>query len=369
MNKVLFTASIQRHITSFHIPYLKFFKDQGYEVHVATNGDDNIPYCDKHIQIPFERNPLSRNNFKSYKELKRVLKENKYDLIHCHTPACSVITRLAAKKNKKKGTKVVYTAHGFHFYKGAPLKNWIIFFPIEKYLSKYTDCLITINDEDYNNALKYKFRSKMIRKVNGVGINCDRFKFQTSQEKNDMRQKHSFSQDDFILIYVAELSSGKNQEFIINVSARLEKDIPDLKVLFAGSGKDFDFLKEKIAAMNLDNIIYLLGYRDDVNELMMLSDIAVSASKREGLPVNIMEAMATGLPLVVTDCRGNRDLVEDGLNGYVVKDEEMMYSKILEIYNNKELRDRCKINNQKMINKYTLDNVTKEMAIIYNQLL
>ena len=145
MKKVLFVATVTKHINSFHIPYLKWFKEEGYEVHVASNGNEPIEYCDKHYNLPFERFPLRKNNIKTYRELKKIINENKYEIIHCHTPVGGVLTRLAAKKARKKGTRVIYTAHGFHFYKEAPLLNWLIYYPIEKWLSRYTDCLITMN--------------------------------------------------------------------------------------------------------------------------------------------------------------------------------------------------------------------------------
>ena len=153
MKKVLFVASVNSHIIGFHTPYLKMFQERGYEVHVASYGDEKIEYCDKHHNIHFERFPFKLKNIKAYKELKKIIKDNKFEIIHCHTPTASVLTRLAARNARKKyNTKVIYTAHGFHFYKGAPAINWIIYYPIEKWLARYTDCLITINQEDYERA-------------------------------------------------------------------------------------------------------------------------------------------------------------------------------------------------------------------------
>ena len=154
MKKILFVASVTSHILTFHIPYLKLFQEQGYEVHVASFGEDEIPYCDKHFNIPFARSPFQKNNLKAYRELKKVIQTEKYDIIECNTPMASVLTRLAAKKSRKQGTRVIYMAHGFHFFKGAPIKNWLTYYPIEKYLSRYTDDLITINEEDFEFAQK-----------------------------------------------------------------------------------------------------------------------------------------------------------------------------------------------------------------------
>ena len=170
----MFTATVDSHILHFHLPYLKLFKDQGYEVHVATNGTEEIPYCDKKHTISFERSPYKINNLKAIKQLKQIIDKENYEIIHTHTPMGSVVTRLAAKGARKKGTRVIYTAHGFHFYKGAPLINWLLFYPVEKYLSKYTDTLITINDEDYQLAKK-KFKKTNVEYVPGVGIDPNKF--------------------------------------------------------------------------------------------------------------------------------------------------------------------------------------------------
>ena len=149
MKKVLFTATVDSHILQFHLPFLKMFKENGYEVHVATNGDESIPFCDKKIKISFERSPFKINNLKAIGQLRKVINEEQYDIIHTHTPMGSVVTRLAAKQARKKNnTRVIYTAHGFHFFKGAPILNWLVFYPVEKWLAKYTDTLITINKED-----------------------------------------------------------------------------------------------------------------------------------------------------------------------------------------------------------------------------
>ena len=155
MKKVLFAATVDSHIKQFHLPYLKWFKEHGYEVHVATNGKEVIPYCDVKHQISFERSPLKFNNIKAIGQLKKIIEKEQFEIIHCHTPMGSVVTRLAALKARKNGTRVIYTAHGFHFFKGAPIQNWLIYYPIEKLMARYTDCLITINEEDYEFAKKH----------------------------------------------------------------------------------------------------------------------------------------------------------------------------------------------------------------------
>ena len=155
MKKVLFTATVTKtHINTFHLPYIKFFKEKGYETHVCSKNDFIgeeciIPNCDIHYDIQFERSPMNIKNIKAYMQLKKIINENEYEIIHCNTPVASILTRLAAIKARKKGTKVIYTAHGFHFFKGAPLLNWMLYYPAEKICSYFTDILITINKEDY----------------------------------------------------------------------------------------------------------------------------------------------------------------------------------------------------------------------------
>ena len=180
MKKVLFVAKVVRsHIATFHLPYLKMFKEMGWETAVAAHNDYDdprdcvIPNCDTFFDVPFERFPLSPNNVTSYRQLKKIIDAGEYDIIHCHTPVSAMITRLAALSARKRGTKVIYTAHGFHFFKGAPLINWLLYFPVEWFLARYTDALITINKEDYARA--QKFAAKKVYYVPGVGIDTKKF--------------------------------------------------------------------------------------------------------------------------------------------------------------------------------------------------
>ena len=360
MKKVLFTATVDSHILQFHIPYLKWFKEQGYEVHVATNGDEKIEYCDVKHKIPFERSPIKINNIKAIFKLKKIIENEKFDIIHCHTPMGSVVTRLAAKNARKKyKTKIIYTAHGFHFFKGAPLLNWIIFYPIEKNLSKYTDCLITINEEDYNLA-KRKFKSKRIEFVNGVGVDKSKFDFKMSDtEKHELRQSLGLKDDDFVIIYVAELSKRKNQGMLIKVIKKLVDDGKEnIKVILPGIDSMNGYYQEMTKKLKIENNIKFLGYRKDIPRLLKISDLYVSTARQEGLPVNIIEAMFSGLPIIATDCRGNRDIVENLVR----------INNINELYQNikKSICDSEKYISSNITNKYELENIIKVTGEIYN---
>lgn len=291
IKKVLFTATVDSHILHFHIPYLKMFKENGYEVHVATNGDETIPYCDKKHKISFERSPFKINNLKAIKQLKKVIDEEKFEIIHCHTPMGSVVTRLAAKKARKNGTRVIYTAHGFHFYKGAPILNWLLFYPIEKWLSRYTDTLITINQEDYDLA-KRKFHSRQIELVHGVGVDPEKFNFEMSEEEKDkLREEIGIEKDDFVMIYPAELSKRKNQGMILRCVAELVKENKKIKLLLPGLDSMNGLYQQMAKDLNVEDNVKFLGYRTDIPKLLKISNLAVSTARQEGLPVNIMEAM------------------------------------------------------------------------------
>ena len=173
--KVLLVATVQSHICQFHLPLIDLLHEKGYEGHVAAKNNLKekrglkLERADKVFEVPFERSPFKKQNITAYKMLKKIINENHYNIIHCNTPMGGVLSRLAGKKERKQGTKIIYTAHGFHFFKGAPLKNWMIYYPIEKYLSKYTDCIITMNQEDYKIASK-KFKKTNVEYTHGVGV-------------------------------------------------------------------------------------------------------------------------------------------------------------------------------------------------------
>lgn len=367
--KVLFCATVDAHIKAFHIPYLRFFKDNGWEVHVAARGELELPYTDKKFNMPFTRSPFSRENIVAYRRLKEIIHDNMYNIVHCHTPVGGVLARLAARKVRKNGTKVIYTAHGFHFYRGASLFNWLLFYPIEKWLSHYTDCLILINQEDYNLAVKHKFHVKKIEYVHGVGVDLERFQPVTQDKKKELRRQYGYTDEQFLLFYAAELNANKNQGLLIKTVAEVKKDIPNVRLLLAGQGANEEQYRALARDYNVDDRVDFLGYRTDIDKLLTMSDIVVSSSLREGLPVNILEAMASGLPVVVTDIRGHRDLVVDRVNGFLVdsSDSTKMSIKLIELYNLAEKRIEIGKHNLMCVKKFGLESVFKKMAKIYQK--
>lgn len=356
------------------VPHIEMLLDSGHQVDMACNVSKPINPtllergC-RAFPMSFQRSPLKKNNFVAYRNLKKLIEGGGYDLVHTHTPIASTLARLANGRGRE-GVKVIYTAHGFHFFEGAPLKNWLTYYPIENWLSRYTDVLVTMNKEDYERAQK-KFRSKKIRLVNGVGVDLSKFAVPTEIEKNRLRQEYGIDPEAFILVYAAELTNRKHQDLLIAAMDKLVRDIPNSKLLLIGKGPNQEQYQSLINKLQLNDHIELMGFRGDVDKLMMIADIAVSSSRQEGLPVNVMEAMATGLPLVVSACRGNSDLVKDGINGFVISDDipEHYAEKILRIYSDRELRAEMKNANLADIQKYSTENVLKDMDGIYKELL
>jgi len=364
--KVLFVATVNSHIENFHLPYLKMFKDKEYEVSVCTGEKGEIQYCDKKYEISVTRSPYKINNLKAIKQLRKIIEEEKFDIIHCHTPMGSVVTRLAAKNAKKKyGTRVIYTAHGFHFYKGASLLNWLLFYPVEWYLAKYTDTLITINTEDYERAKKkFSKRCKDIQYVPGVGIDEKKFDFEMSQEEKHLLKKSlGLKDDDFVLTCVARLDKNKNQGFLIKCMKDLTKENDKIKLLLIGPDELNGYYQNLVKKYNLEKNIYFLGKRKDVPQLLKIANIVVSASKREGLPVNILEALASEKPVVSLKCRGINDLIQNEKNGFLVnKSNYKIFCKYIEkIYKNGNII-KIKKNDIKQLN---IGNTVKKMRNIY----
>ena len=374
MKKVLFVATVVKlHIMVFHLPYLEWFKKNGYEVHVVARNDyENkdeckIPFCDKFYDLPFGRLPFNKNNVHVQRELKKIIDGNKYELVHCHTPMGGAIGRLAAREARKNGTKVFYTAHGFHFFKGAPIKNWLFYYPIEEWLSKYTDVLITINNEDYQKAKK-SFKAERVEYIPGVGLNTKKFA-SVKIDKLAKRKELSLPEDAFVVFSVGELNKNKNHEIIIKALAELNNS--KIHYIICGQGPLENYLKNLIKEMGLEKQIHLLGFRRDIAEICKASDMFAFPSLREGLSVALMEAMGAGLPIVCSNTRGNTDLIEDGKGGYLVEpdDVEGFAYNINRIANSTLLlREKMSIENHSTIKQFDINNVLLKMINIYNEI-
>ncbi|MDN5372934.1 MAG: glycosyltransferase EpsD [Carnobacterium sp.] len=386
MKKVLLLASVSSMIEQFNRLNIELLQELGCEVHVITSfGNASNLSSEKNeafkkelkqmnvtfFDVPISRSTYSFDNFKAYQVIKKILKEQQYQMIHCQSPVGGIITRMAARKLRVKGTKVLYTAHGFHFYEGAPLLNWLIYYPLERYFAKYTDCLITINQEDFRNAKEKKLKTPDIQLINGVGVDLHKFNQQSKISKQRFREQLKIGEKEFLLINVAELNKNKNQIFLINSMEKLTKKIPNIRLLLIGKGDLKDNYMKRINELNLADNIKLLGYRQDITTLMGLSDVCVSSSKREGLPVNIIESMATGIPVVAVKNRGSQELIEHGVNGYLCSshDSNEFEQYIEKIWSTESLIEKMGIVNRKKAEKYSEENVYQQLKIIYSNYL
>lgn len=359
MKKVLYVATVVKtHIMEFHIPYLKMFKEKGWETSVAAKNDYenlndcSIPYCDHYYDIPFERFPIKRKNIQAYKLLKKIIEEEHFDIIHCHTPVGAMLARLAAKDVRNNGTKVIYTAHGFHFYTGAPLINWILYYPVERWLAHYTDVLITINKEDYERAKKFKVRQ--VEYIPGVGIDVEKF-YPNPCDRDKKRQELGINSDDIVLLSVGELNENKNHRLIIELLPYLKNNV---FYVICGKGPLMEEYINLANKLGIQKRLKLMGYVNDTPNYYRIADLFVFPSKREGLPVSIMEAMASGLPIIATDIRGSRDLLGDSSNVLFSLDDDRDYiiKSINKLLKNradvsKENVDRAKMYNNQVIIK------------------
>lgn len=311
--KILYVTTISLTMNSFFKPHIEMLVSEGHQVDIACN-DRDLPLdglygklgCEAH-RIDFSRSPLSADNFRAYGQLKVVIEQGNYDIVHCHTPNASVITRLVCRKlRKKNGLKVFYTAHGFHFYKGAPKRNWMIFYPVEKLCSRFTDKLITINKEDYALA-KEKFHAGEVHYVPGVGVDLSRFQ-NVRVDKAAKRREIDVPEDAFLLLSVGELNENKNHRIILRALAGLGD--PNVHYAIAGEGEKRDSLAALAEELGILEQVHFLGYRRDLPELYSCADVFCFPSYREGLSVSLMEAMACGLPVICSRIRGNEDLVD-----------------------------------------------------------
>ncbi|KRE50997.1 glycosyltransferase family 4 protein [Paenibacillus sp. Soil724D2] len=367
--KVLLCATVDYHFKAFHVPYMKWFKEQGWEVHVAANGNMDLPYVDTKFNVPIQRSPFNRTNIKAYAELKSIIDENKYDIIHCHTPMGGVLARLAARNARENGTKVIYTAHGFHFCQGAPVLHWLVYYPLEKFLSYFTDCLITINEEDYQLAVNRRFRANRIEYVHGVGVNTERFRPVHESQKRESKLTTGYHPDDILLFYAAEFNQNKNQQLLLHTLASVREDVPNVKLLLAGEGPLRKQCQDLAKELGIEDQVDFLGYRNDIDCLLPMCDIAVASSLREGLPVNIMEAMACGLPIIASENRGHRELVQNDHNGWITapNDQAAMAEKIMLLANNKELRVKLGMWGREIVERrYATQQVLNEKSTIYS---
>ena len=372
MKKVLIAANVYKHLFTFHLPYIQMLKDNGCQVDVIAARDDrDVTNADNCYYWDLTRSPYSFRNIKAYKQLKKLVKKEKYDLIHCHTATAAAITRLAMRKARKKGTKVIYTAHGFHFYKGSPLLYWICYYPIEKFVSRWTDAIVLINIEDYNLVQKKGFKNKKTYYLNSIGINSKRFERTAIENSGTIRREEGYHENQFLMIYVAEFIHRKNHRFLIEASLELAKQMDDFKILFVGRGALKTTIQKYALSIGAIQYIDFMGVRFDLDRLFPMCDVGISSSRQEGLPMAVAEAMLCGLPVLATQDRGHRELVRHGETGFLFEQGNIAEFVTYAVMLNENPDHRAKMGKAAYLHaqKFKIEQSLKRMAEIYSEML
>lgn len=375
--KALLVTTVSGFVPQFEMGNVAILKELGYEIHYASNfnnpsyGTDNKRLEGTGIichQVDFERSPFNKKNLQAYKQLVKIMKDENIDLVHCHTPMGAVLARLAAKKCGIKD--VLYTAHGFHFFKGASIKNWLIYYPVERFLSRYTGTQICINMEDFNNAKKFKATN--VEYIAGVGIDTKGIKEKSDiedKQKDELKKELNLKDTDRILITAGEMIERKNQKFLLEVVKKIKEKETPVKLIVCGHGRLEHFLKSKVKELGVENNVIFTGYRTDIYKILGLAEIFLFSSLQEGLPVAVMEAMAVGLPVVCSNVRGNADLIDNEKGGYVLDKfdvnrwADLIYSLLMDKNRLKSFGEY----NMNRIKEYDRSNIEKEMRRIYGR--
>ena len=374
MKKLLITSTDLMMI-QFLVPHVRHLSEQGFHVEIACSVvGDRIDEVRKAVEgyaravhtVRLERSPVSPNNLKGYGDMKRLLTENYYDVIWTNEPVMGVVTRLAARKLRRKGTKVFYMCHGFHFFKGASLPNWLIFYPVERIMAYFCDGIITMNREDYERA--ETFRACSVHKIPGVGVDVRRFHFRNAPDlRIAKRIQLGIPQDAYVLLSVGELTRRKNQEVALRALKKLAD--PSIHYVLCGKGDLRAHLEQVAAELGLTEQVHFLGYRLDVPEMYRMADCFVFPSVHEGLPFALMEAMESGLPIVASRIRGNVDLIDDGIGGILcdVYNSDDYYTAVRKIQGMD--KEKMVAHNRRKLAGFDLSHTRKQISEIFEKVL
>lgn len=328
MKKILILTTVSGFLNKFEKDNVKILQELGYEVHYAANtreqnylfDENEIKNMGVHIHhIEIAKSPYKiQMNRSALRELKDMIQKEQISAIHCHTPVGGLLGRLAAVK---PGIKVIYTAHGFHFYKGAPFLPGGIYYLAERWLARFTDTLIVINEEDYEKALKFHLRNRgKVYRIPGVGLDMETFHPFSKAERRTGREKLGIKEDDFFLISVGELNQNKNQSIVLQALAQMRKQGIDLSHLhygICGDGFYRQRMEHQIQELHLNEVVTMYGYQDPVQPVLGCADGMIFPSRREGLGMAALEALSMGIPVIAADNRGTREYMKHGRNGYV----------------------------------------------------
>ncbi len=367
--KILLITTTDNMIWQFLIPHINRLKEMGNDVECVCSRtgfwfDELINKYGLTVhEINFKRNPINFANLKGWKKLKKLQKEKHFDLVYCQQPVGGLMGRLFAKKYK---LPCIYTAHGFHFYKGCPIQNKLIYKTVEKWLSRYTDILVTMNEEDYQAALKMK--AKKVFKINGIGVDLSKYRMNDKLNRVEFKKSLGLNEDDFVVTSIGELNKNKNTLRLIEVMSKIEN--PNVKYLICGQGPLKESCVKAIQKYNLQDRVIMLGFRKDIPDILTISDLYIMPSYREGLPKSMMEAMCYGLPIVASNIRGNSDLVGDNDGGILVSptDNEAFKKAIETMVADEGLREKYRLRNIEYIKNYDIDVVIKQLDEIYKEM-
>lgn len=371
MKKVLFVATVGGFVSQFEMNDVKLLQSKGCEVHYAANFDNNVYHVEENL---YEKNKIKKHNVtmaksplrifqnqKAYKEIKRIIDSEGIDVVHCHTPVGGVLARKAAARSKRK-PKVIYTAHGFHFYKGAPIKNWCIYYLIEKKMAKCTDAIVTINEEDYTRACKFKLREGgKAYKIPGIGIDLERF-------NNSKNAKSEATNKSFKIVSISEINKNKNHKVVIQGVKKLIDDGMLVYYDIYGKGPYEEYLKKYIKKLDIEEYVQLRGYTDKPEDILREADCFAFSSIREGLGMSALEAMASGVPVVASDNRGTREYMLTGHNGIVCRNNNAKeYAEaIRKLRESVETRKTMGRNGRETVKKFSIARAEKIMTEVYN---
>ena len=370
MKKILLVANVAKeHVLKFHVPTIRMLKEQGWQVDVACSGTEDVPYCDHQYRMSYQRSPFNLALFRGIRELKKIVNEGQYDIVYCHTPVGGIAGRLAARKARKHGTTVIYMAHGYHFYKGAPFVNWAVYYPVEKILSRMTDKIVLINREDFE-LTKKRFKNCTAYFIPGIGVDLDRLKVEDKAAvRHQYREQFDIPQDAAVLIYLAELLPNKNQTFLMRVLKQVLQSEKNVYLVLAGFDHSNGAFEQYAEEIGVKDHVCFLGWREDVGSLLAMADICTATSIREGFGLNLVEAMACDLPVIAAKNRGHETIIRDGENGLLIDqgDESGFTEAVLRLIRDDGFREQLIETGRKEVGQYSKEAILKKIDKIINE--